>query len=50
MNNIVESIEIVAAFSSRNRGCYSFCYITQYFTRSEAVIKLKYLPLFLTIP
>ena len=47
---IMESIEIVAAFSSCKGGATSVsCKLTQYLTESEAVVKLKYLP-FLATP
>ena len=36
MDYIVESIKIMAAFSSFSS--YSFCYLTEYLTVSEAVV------------
>ena len=45
---IVESIKIMAAFSSCEGSVTLFCYLTEYLTESEAVVKLEYLPLLAT--
>ena len=43
MDYIVESIKIMAAFSSCEGSATPFYYLTEYLTESEAVVKLEYL-------